>query len=397
MAVARLAIIDGFRGFFLLFMGVVHFNDVTRSILGRINHHALGFVEDAQGFVFISGLMVGLVYGRKFLRSPTLAEGCGPILARVRTIYAHQAGLIVMLLVAALLLGARAAGDLEPYQAAPQTFTISSLLLVSTSTHMGILPMYIFFMLITPFAFWMLRRDLVAPYVAIMLLAWLAAQTSLAGYLMHQLQLMLIASEIPARFGIYFSLLGWQVLFFSGLFFGFRMAQGRLDLSFLRGAQYRVTFFIVLAAIAGLAVYDTIITWDLLGQSHSDNFQARSPRSVLAFVYPIAFALDLFAVVWLLQAGRFDPARWIRRTAAALEWVFTRRFLVVLGQHSLHVFSFHIIVYYLLATALKDVELTSPARAGVLIAASASLYLAAYGHAWLQGQAAPSRSAANAR
>lgn len=80
---SRLTVIDGFRGFFLLFMGVFHFNTVLDTVLGKVNHHNVGWVEDAQGFVFISGLVVGLVYGRKHLRAEPARElgrsspGCG--------------------------------------------------------------------------------------------------------------------------------------------------------------------------------------------------------------------------------------------------------------------------------------------------------------------------------
>ncbi|MEO1294186.1 MAG: OpgC domain-containing protein, partial [Pseudomonadota bacterium] len=54
----RLPIIDGFRGFFLLFMMVIHTNDEVNSIIGKLNHHYFGWVENAQGFTFISGLVV---------------------------------------------------------------------------------------------------------------------------------------------------------------------------------------------------------------------------------------------------------------------------------------------------------------------------------------------------
>ena len=80
----RLRTIDGFRGFFLLFMGIVHFNGVTDVVLGKLNHHRFGWVQDAQGFVFISGLVVGLVYGKKYLRNPGISNICAPILRRVR-------------------------------------------------------------------------------------------------------------------------------------------------------------------------------------------------------------------------------------------------------------------------------------------------------------------------
>lgn len=391
----RMLVLDGFRGFFLLFMAVVHYDGLTDTWLGKLHHQYFGWVEDAQGFVFISGLVVGLVYGRKFLSTPTAGAILGPILARVRTIYSHQAGLVAILLGAALLLGPLAAPDLAPFQEAPATFAISSLLLLSSSANMGILPMYIYFLLATPFAFVLLQRGLIAPYFALMLLAWLAAQTNLFGLAMYQVQLLLNGQGVPASFGLYFNLFGWQVLFFGGLFVGFRMAQGRLDLSFLEAPQWRMTFLIALAAVALLGVYDLVVELHLLGDDYSTRILIRTDRAILGFLYPIAFAIDLFVVVWLLRAGPKDSAAWVRRAAAAVGWLFTRRALVVLGQHSLHVFSFHILVYYLLATLMPMADLGTPARMAVLVAATASLYLAAFGHAWmLQREAAGEPAAA---
>ncbi len=387
----RLTVIDGFRGFFLLFMAVVHFGGLTDSLLAKINHHSFGFVEDAQGFVFVSGLMVGLVYGRKFLRAPSVARIARPLFDRVRTIYSHQVALILILLAAALALGAAAPRDLQPYVEAPATFALSSLLLVSSSAHMGILPMYMFFLLATPFAFRALHQGMVVPFFTVMAVLWLVAQTGIAGFAMYRLQLGLVDMGVPARFGLYFNSLGWQVLFFTGLYFGFRMAEGRLDLGFLREPQYRATFFIVLGAVVLLGLYDRVVEAQLLGRDGTRIFIAGTHRSNLSFVYPLAFALDLFLVVWLLQAGPRDPLPWVRKAAAWLRWVFTRPFLVLLGQHSLHVFSFHILVYYLLAVLMVRIEPSPMVREAILVLAVASLYLVVWGRTRQQERAGAAR------
>ena len=142
----RLAILDGFRGFFLLFMMIAHANAYLDAPLGRVNHHYFGWVEDAQGFVFISGLVVALVYARRLLRKGEAAmrEGIG---ARIRKIYTYHAALILVFLAWALLLplvGIEA--EILAQQAEePFLFTLASLFLVTGTLHMGILPMYIFF------------------------------------------------------------------------------------------------------------------------------------------------------------------------------------------------------------------------------------------------------------
>lgn len=382
----RLIVMDGFRGFFLIFMAVTHFNGVIHSVLGTINHHALGWVEDAQGFVFVSGFFVGLVYGRSYLRDPTPANAFRPVYARARTIYLHQAGLVLFLVAAALVLGSAVPGELRVYEETPVTFTLTSLLLLSSSSNMGILPMYIYFMLVTPLALITLRRGLVAPYVLVIVLLWLVAQSGMAGILMYRLQVTLVEAGIPARFGLYFSLIGWQVLFFGGLYCGFRMAQGRLDLGFLRSPQFRPAFFIALAGVGTLAVLDLLIANGLLDGDLLRRFHERNSRNSLSPIYVVNFGLDLFVVVWLLVVGVEDRLGWVRGLSRGIRWFFTRPFLVFLGQHSLHVFSFHILVCYLLATVMQWVDPSAPMRAMILVISVASVYLGAIGHVWLQGR-----------
>src|SRR3546814_8239268 len=49
----RYDILDGFRGYFLVFMLVNHLAFQGGSRLAKLNHSELGYVQDAQGFIFI--------------------------------------------------------------------------------------------------------------------------------------------------------------------------------------------------------------------------------------------------------------------------------------------------------------------------------------------------------
>ena len=51
----RLGFIDGLRGYFLVFMMINHLNFTGGYWLVKLNHNQLAFVEDAQGFIFLSG------------------------------------------------------------------------------------------------------------------------------------------------------------------------------------------------------------------------------------------------------------------------------------------------------------------------------------------------------
>lgn len=375
----RYPIIDGFRGFFLIFMMVVHLNLELDTILGKLNHHYLGWVEDAQGFVFISGFVVGLVYTGIMLRRSEMAMH-GAIWARIRTIWSHQAGLILLFLLAALSLHVLdvPASILAQYNAEPIAFTTVSLMLVAASKHMGILPMYIWFMMITP----LVLRAFASGYAMAVLvssaLLWMFAQTGLLDLVTIHVQQLLAGIGHPIKFGIFFNVFGWQVLFFGGLWLGFLTAQGKLNLSVLKEKSWTIVAIIAAIGVVAFALLDRIVYWELVSNKFSSDFLAKSSRQDFSPVHLINFGFDLFLVTWLLVAGRDSGIRLFSWMSNMLRWIFTRPALVFLGQHSLHVFSFHILVVYAAAVVFDagpPAELTGSI---LLILGVGSLWLPAY-------------------
>jgi len=381
----RIQILDGFRGFFLLFMVVAHINPITKTTLGKLNHHYFGWVEDAQGFVFISGLVVGLVYGGLLLKKSE-ASMARAVHSRMRTIYMHQAGLILIFLTAAFFIYSLN-GDVPSYSflayyiEAPISGTITSLLLISGSAHMGILPMYLWFLLITPFVLRNIHNGNTAPMIMLSLTAWLVAQLGLTELLTQWGEQILEDVSQPTRLGIFFNILGWQILFFPGLYLGFKYAKGELSLTFLRAPQYQYAFFIGLAVFFGLGIFDRIVFDFWISNEFSFWFQNHVSRGNFSILYVLAFYLDLFLIVWLLVAGPQSGIPIIQNLAALTNWIFTRRFLVFLGQHSLHVFSFHVLLVYAVNVLAGGQTFSQLGGSLVLLASVASLYLPALWHA----------------
>lgn len=216
-------------------MLIIHANDILKTTFGKLNHHYFGWVEDAQGFVFMSGLVVGLVYGGRYVCYGYEAMNRA-IWARILTIYSHQAFLILLFLTITLIylqLGATPPVILHKYEQEPVLFSIFSGFLVTGSAHMGILPMYIFFMMMTPSAFRLLNAQQYIIYFVILGAVWAFAQTRIPDQLITVLEQSLATSGHRIDLGIFFNALGWQALFFGGLFVGFLMSSKRLKTDFL--------------------------------------------------------------------------------------------------------------------------------------------------------------------
>ena len=82
----RIQTIDGLRGYFIVFMLINHLTFTGGYMLLYFNHAQLGFVEDAQGFVFLSGLLAGMVYTRKMVRGRVRGRCAGIVAALGRTL-----------------------------------------------------------------------------------------------------------------------------------------------------------------------------------------------------------------------------------------------------------------------------------------------------------------------
>ena len=358
-------------------MMVVHMNMVTRVTLGKLNHHYLGWVEDAQGFVFISGLVVGLVYGGMMIRK-SADRMVKALRARMVTIYTYHAFLIIGFATLALALNAIGynASVLQPYTEHPMIFSLLSLGLVTGSMHMGILPMYLWFMLATPLVLRAFHAGHAPTVLVVSLGLWLFAQTGLVDYWVHAIE-----SDTGMPLGIFFNIFGWQVIFFSGLWFGYLLAADRLDLGVLRHPSIKVAAVPVLLLVLLLAVYDRIVFDDLVSHDFSMTALLLSDRGNFTPIYLLSFFLDLFLIAWLIVAGRDCGIRIVERLSALVSWIFTRPALIFLGQHSLQVFAWHLVMVYLADILLGGHRVGEVAGSLILIAGVASLYIPAAIHA----------------
>ncbi len=223
---------DALRGLMLVLMTLTHLPTRWSGALGQ----PLGYVSAAEGFVLLSGFVAGLVYTRRALR-----DGEQPMrqafFKRAVTVWACQAALLAFLLtvVAAigLALNQPAINNLVwYYHEQPVQVWLGGLLLLYTPPLLDILPMYVIFLLASP---WLVQYGLRHGQNSLrsgwgLLLAgslglWLAAQFGLRGWLQTQV---LGSAGIPmplAQSGS-FDLLAWQWLWVLGLWLGASRAAG---------------------------------------------------------------------------------------------------------------------------------------------------------------------------
>ncbi len=386
----RLTLLDGFRGYFLLFMTIAHANVYLHTLLGKINHQYIGWVEDAQGFVFISGFVVGLVYTKRMLRRGA-ADMRGAVSKRMFHIWRYHAVLALGFLAAALILAQLEipAKILAQQAKEPIAFTLAELGLLTGTLHMGILPMYIVFMAFTPLALRAFQSGQALTVAGVSLVAWLFAQSGMPDLAERPVEALLKTAGHPVHIGIYFNVFAWQVLFIGGLWFGYLMAAGKLDLGFFRRPQAEALFRVALLGFVMLAVMDIAVYTTSFGIDFSRMIWRKLDRGNLDAIYLLNFALDLYIVAWLLNAGADSRHGLTRAASAGLRRLFTWRPLVFLGQHSLQVFTAHIVLIYALSIYLDGRKPGTLEANLLLLACLPPLFLVAWVHKWAKSRPIP--------
>jgi hypothetical protein len=216
----RLWEIDALRGLLLVIMVINH----TPSPLRTLTSQPLGFVSAAEAFVFVSACLCGLIFSRR-LHGAGLSEVKRMAWRRARQIYT---GHVLTLLFCFAVIG-QGLGHLSPfynmvhpYLEQPIIAMVSALLLLYQPPLLDILPMYLLFLLLTPFLLSTVARAGFHPVLAVSLLLWLAAQSGLKEWLVGLLAggWLVIA---PGAFDPF----AWQLLWVGGLLLGYRLQQQR--------------------------------------------------------------------------------------------------------------------------------------------------------------------------
>ena len=210
--------IDALRGFFLVWMTLAH----LPTHLSDLVNEPFGFVSSAEGFVFLSALLVAGLYIRQ-------AAGAG---AAVRTklwkralrIYGYHLVLLSLAFTMAAGFGVIAhrlalTNLLNFYLAHPLPAIVGSLLLIYCPPLLDILPMYVIFLLITPF---LLATAAHRGWKGMLLASgsvWLLAQFGLRVWV-HDLVVRITTLQIPLQDTGAFNLFAWQMVWVSGLCIG---------------------------------------------------------------------------------------------------------------------------------------------------------------------------------
>jgi hypothetical protein len=322
----RDSFLDSLRGIFHIVLLVDHLPILLPGLFvvaGELNE-AFGYITVAEGFVFLSGYVSGLVYTRYF-REKGSTTVWRKALFRARDIYLCYVLAVILLLIVVRAVGPSQIkwGAWEPLLS--ESLPVASLkvaIFIQNPTFLEILPMYSLFLILTPALLVLLEKGRWALVLVPSIAVWIAAQFSARDWLLHLLGLSDIVN--PG----YFNSLAWQILFISGLICGHKTyAAGGPWLP--RGWKLPALAYLIVSAM--FLTRHGVFGWRFPYQL--------TERSILG---PIRL-LNFFAAVFLLSKIRPYVEGWIAWKGFAF-----------LSKNSLQVFAFHLFPIYLAALFIGD-------------------------------------------
>lgn len=220
MPLDRIRSLDAWRGLMLVIMAVDHL-DLYGPIY-RVTYESFGFVSAAEGFVLVSGLVAGIVYGG-------YAETPGRLLPVVRrrlgTLYRYQLFIVVG------LLGYWLAFPLERPDGGLPSATLNALggaALLNQEPPLDILALYLLFVALLPLVLGGFRRGWAPLVLAASASLWLLDQV-LTPLAIYPVDIQFTVGAVPVHWHPnHFHLLAWQFLFVVGVWVGWRRRSGPL-------------------------------------------------------------------------------------------------------------------------------------------------------------------------
>jgi hypothetical protein len=351
----RMPELDALRGLFLVWMTFTHMPTRFSDFVNQ----PFGFVSSAEGFVFLSALLVSRVYLREAQESEAALRV--KLWRRTLKIYGYH---LLMLTFAFTAAAAFAEETHRPalynllnyYLAHPVVAITGSVLLIYCPPLLDILPMYVIFLLLTPLALGIAIRYGWRWVLAGSGLLWVAAQFGLRE-LMHQVVVRMTHLPIPLQETGAFNLFAWQGVWVVGLWLGAKSVEGEMPL----------------ARVPGYAVA-------LCGAVCTFFFEVRH-----GWLGPHLTQESLGIEVDKWQIG---PMRLVNLAACLVVCYWLRRYVVriiarepflTLGKASLQVFCAHVFfVFAALALLYGDIPELHGFRAyGMLVLTFAGLFLVA--------------------
>ncbi len=336
--------VDSLRGLFLVIMTLDHFN----GILSKVTYETFGYVSAAEGFIFLSGYVFTIVY-IKYAEFPTILISHS--LKRAWLVYKYHFVIISIIFLTYLFIpiyNETWSEWLCPNQVDPYLCLIYTTMLLHYPALLDILPIYVLYILFSPLILILFFRGYIWPVLFISISIWVV------GQFMNATGDVINIFEINARSG-FFNLYSWQLIWTTGIFIGY-LKVFNIDIN-LHNSQLLIYAVLVFSFMMFLYRHQLFE----LGGSFILRYSSKRDLEIFRFLN----FLSLLFLIWLLIKNiPLDKG---------VPW------LQFLGQYSIQVFSFHVLLIYFLQPVWLNIDQSNNLQAiSFVLLAVLSLSIPAY-------------------
>lgn len=347
--------LDALRGLFLVWMTLTHLPTHFSDFINQ----PFGFVSSAEGFVFLSALLVGRIYMRMQMEDGSTVRSM--LWKRSLKIYSYHLLMLTLAFTVAAEFAIhthRAAifNLLNFYIAHPFLAIIGSVLLLYCPPLLDILPMYVIFLFFTPLFLSVGARLGWKKLLAGSGFLWLLAQFGLRD-LVHNFLVRVTHLPIPLQETGAFNLFAWQAVWIAGIWLGAESAMGRVPFRKIPGWT--------VAACAMICLFFVGVRYGWLGPSATQqSFGAQLDKWQIG-------PLRVLNLIALTIVGY-----WLRKYVLL---VIAREPFLTLGKASLQVFCAHLFFVFVGLSLLygEVTQLHGLLAAGLLVVTFTALILVA--------------------
>jgi hypothetical protein len=332
--------LDFMRGLIMVYVLVVHIE--CYSLFSLFAWERLGIISSAEGFVFLSGLVAGLVYGKR-----AVADGMRAVVRKLwtRSFQLYRVNVFVILNIALFSLIPIVNVFEVTHWWVPGHPEQSFALYPSSATSLWDILLQASLLKIGPHQF-----QIIGLYVVLLAVAPAAIYAITRGYtrqllvlswLLYGINTFLTLRVTPSRFELGFPLLTWQLLFYNGMAIGYHRER---VLGYLVDSKNRWIFilavslsiaFILLGYNNPGSMFWPWRTWSFIsGETYANMYVTWFNKTTLGLGRLLNNA-TLFVTVYVLLS------RYWHLFNRAIGWL-----VIPLGQSSLYVFTLH--VYFIL-------------------------------------------------
>ncbi|PKF60795.1 hypothetical protein CW745_13045 [Psychromonas sp. psych-6C06] len=321
----RISALDGIRGLLLILMTINHLIWMSggQTALQLFTLQPFGQFGAAEGFIFISGLLAGLVYSSDKYSYPQLKEKA---FARAFEIYQYHA-ISLVAVIAIVLTFMHFIPETEPLWRInmPNLLNDSvnayflSLLLINRPTYFDILPLYFVMMLCLPFVIAQLHQGRLWLVGLISISLWLLS--SFVEQQMLTRPLTALTPSLTVNLG-YFDIFAWQLLFTVGVIIGYFQRVQPINWF----ANKKLAWWAGLLLLVLFSLHQGIIStagFHLYQYADKPNLGWLRVVNLGVFIYLLAFIIKKFPNSFNIISLQF------------------------IGKHSLQVFAWHSVLVYL--------------------------------------------------